>query len=170
MDKQPEILVRKHSWLALVGWLAVCYFVAGVSGYFTAQQIPTWYAGIVKPSFNPPNWVFGPVWSVLYALMGIAAWLVWRLPSTGPQSSARRRALKLFWTQLFLNFSWSFLFFKQHWVLAAAVEVVVLWLAILLMTRSYLKVSKAAAGMMVPYLGWVGFASALNWAVWWVNR
>jgi benzodiazapine receptor len=165
MSGAEKIAERKHKWLALVGWLATPFAVAAVSGFFTAHSIPVWYAGIAKPDFNPPNWVFGPVWSVLYALMGVAAWLVWRLP----ESAGRTRALRWFWLQLLLNFAWSWIFFGQHWILAAAVEVVVLWLAILMMTLEYARVKRTAAWLTTPYLAWVTFAAVLNWAVWRVN-
>lgn len=157
---------RNYIWLALAGWLGVCYLVSGVAGFFTARQIPTWYASIAQPSFTPPNWVFAPVWTTLYTLMGIAAWLVWRLPD----SPNRTWALDMFWLQLALNFAWSFLFFDRHWILTAAIEVVALWAAILAMTIAYARVNRVAMWMMVPYLAWVSFASVLNWGVWWVNR
>ena len=157
--------IRSHQWLALAGWLAACFLVSGVAGYATVQAIPTWYAGISKPSFTPPNQVFAPVWTTLYALMGIAAWLIWRMPD----SPDRTRALILFWVQLLLNFAWSWIFFHQHLIFAAALEIVILWLAILFMTIAYMRVYPLAAWMMLPYLCWVAFASVLNWGIWHAN-
>jgi translocator protein len=156
---------RSNQWFALVGWLAACFLVSGISGYATAQAIPTWYANLSKPSFNPPNQVFAPVWTILYALMGIAAWLIWRMPD----SPYRTRALVLFWLQLLLNFAWSWIFFHQHLIFGAALEILVLWLAILVMTIAYWRVYPPAAWMMLPYLCWVSFASFLNWGIWHAN-
>jgi translocator protein len=155
-----------NQWLALAGFVGVCFLVAAISGIATAKAIPTWYAGIAKPSFTPPNQVFAPVWTLLYALMGVAAWLVWRMP----ESPHRTWALTFFWTQLLLNFAWSWIFFHQHLILGAALEILVLWAAILCMLIAYSKVSSLAAWLMVPYLCWVTFASALNWGIWQVNR
>lgn len=156
---------RRYQWLALAGYLTACFLVSGISGYATAQAIPTWYASLSKPSFNPPNQIFAPVWTVLYALMGIAAWLVWRMPD----SADRTRALVLFWLQLLLNFAWSWIFFHQHLIFAAALEIVILWFAILFMTMAYWRVYPPAGWMMVPYLCWVSFASILNWGIWHAN-
>lgn len=154
-----------NPWLVLAGFLAACFLVAGVAGYATAEAIPTWYAGLAKPGFTPPDQVFAPVWTILYALMGIAAWLIWRTPN----APERRRALALFWTQLLLNFAWSWIFFHQHLIFAAALEVVILWLAVFFMTMAYWRVRTAAAWMMLPYLCWLTFASALNWGIWHAN-
>ena len=101
---------EKPHWLALAGFLAVTFLVAGISAAFTAPAIPTWYAALAKPSFNPPNEVFGPVWTLLYFMMAVAAWLVWKRPSSRLRSSA----LLLFWIQLALNFAWSLIFFGQR--------------------------------------------------------
>jgi benzodiazapine receptor len=156
---------RSNQWLALAGYLAACFSVSAIAGFATVQAIPTWYANISKPSFTPPNQVFGPVWTILYALMGIAAWLIWRMPD----SPDRSRALILFWVQLLLNFAWSWIFFHQHLIFAAALEIVVLWIAILFMTIAYWRVYPPAGWMMLPYLCWVSFASILNWGIWHAN-
>ena len=156
---------RAYGAAALVGFLAATFAVAGVSATFTASEIPTWYSALAKPSFNPPNWIFGPVWTLLYALMAIAAWLVWKRPD----SDLRRPGLQLFGLQLALNFIWSILFFRYHRIGLAFAEVLLLWLAILATMAVFLRVSKAAGWMFTPYLAWVSFASVLNFAIWRLN-
>ncbi len=158
-------MTRRFSILALLGFLCATFAVAGISSRFTIQAIPGWYAALAKPSFNPPNRVFGPVWTLLYTLMAIAAWLVWRLPA----STARSRALAAFWVQLTLNFAWSFLFFGEHRIAMAFAEIVLLWLAIFATTLLFFRVARAAAWLFVPYLAWVSFASVLNFSLWRLN-
>jgi tryptophan-rich sensory protein len=152
-------------WIGLAGWLGVCFLVAGVSGRMTVAEIPGWYRTLVRPSIAPPNWVFGPVWTLLYALMAVAAWRVWM----AAPSQARNWALGLFLFQLAMNFLWSWIFFRQHLIGAALIEVVLLWLAIGATTLVFAKVAPAAAWLMTPYLAWVSFASVLNGAFWRVN-
>lgn len=146
---------------ALAGWLALSFGVAIVSTLFSAKAIPGWYAGLAKPSFNPPNQLFGPVWTVLYALMGVAAWLVWKQPSSRP----RTLALVWFCVQLALNFLWSFIFFYRHGLRAGFGEILVLWLAILVTMVFFFRLRRPAGWMLVPYLAWVSFASLLNWEI-----
>lgn len=152
---------------ALLVWVGVCEGVGIVSAFFTTRAIPTWYATLVKPAFNPPNWVFGPAWTTLYALMGVAAWLVWR---RGLSSPGVRTALVLFAIQLALNFAWSWLFFgiqQPGWAFA---EIVALWVAIAATIAAFFGVSRAAGWLMTPYLAWVTFAAVLNLALWRLNR
>ena len=156
---------QERSWLALAGWLLVCFAIGGLSSIFPAKNIPTWYAALVKPPLNPPNQLFGPVWTVLYALMGIAAWIVWK---TRP-SPCRRRGLRLFCVQLALNFLWTWIFFSRHQPLTAFADIVALWIAILLTALTFRKMSHTAAWMLVPYLAWVTFAGYLNFAIWRLN-
>jgi len=139
--------------------------VAGVSGSWTASEVPGWYRTLVRPSIAPPNWVFGPVWTLLYAMMAVAAWQVWESPS----SPLRTLGLALFLVQLILNFAWSLIFFRQHAIGAALVEVVALWAAIGATTLVFCRVSPAAAWLMAPYWAWVSFASVLNAAFWRLN-
>lgn len=153
-------------WITLLGWLVLCFAVAGISGSFTAQEVPGWYRTLNRPSFAPPDWVFGPVWTLLYALMAVAAWRV----SLEPSSSVRNTALALFILQLALNFAWSLIFFRQHAIGAALVEVLVLWIFIGGTTLIFSRLSPLAAWLMVPYWAWVSFASVLNWAFWRLNR
>lgn len=161
--------LSSHSGSSIVGllaWVGVCVLVGGVSGALTAHAIPTWYAGLVKPSFNPPNWVFGPVWTTLYILMGVAAWIVW----LQPHSATRQIALGCFVTQLALNFFWSLIFFRWHMLGGALVEILLLWLAILATLLFFWQVRTLAGALLLPYLAWVSFASVLNAAIWKLNR
>jgi tryptophan-rich sensory protein len=152
-------------WIALVFWLGLCFGVAGVSGSWTASEIPTWYRSLNRPAIAPPNWVFAPVWTLLYALMAIAAWQVWeQAPST-----ARTWGLLLFLLQLALNFAWSFIFFRQHAMVAALLEVVVLWVAIGVTTLVFARAVPVAGWLLAPYWAWVSFATVLSAAYWRVN-
>jgi translocator protein len=143
----------------LLGWL-VAAFAAGALGAVASVDAASFYAQLNKPSWAPPAGVFGPVWSALYALMGIAAWLVWRSP--GPKAVA----LGLFGAQLAANALWSWLFFAWHRGAMAAVEVLVLLALIAATVAAFWRPSRLAALLLMPYLAWVGFASALTWAVW----
>lgn len=157
--------MKPRDLIALLLCLGLPLAVGAVSGVATASGIGGWYAGLEKPSFNPPNSVFGPVWTFLYLLMGISLFLVWR----APQGEARRRALLIFAAQLILNFAWSFLFFRFRQVGAALFDIVLLWVAVLAMILAFRKVRPSAAFLQVPYLAWVGFATALNAAIWRLN-
>jgi tryptophan-rich sensory protein len=153
---------RPRAILVLFGFLVATFAVAGVSSVFTISQITGWYATLAKPSFNPPNQVFGPVWTVLYTGMAVAAWRVWRLP----ESPLRTRGLRWFWVQLALNFGWSFLFFSAHRIGLAGIEVVLLWGAILATLLAFWRVDRPAGAIFGVYLAWVSFATALNFAIW----
>jgi tryptophan-rich sensory protein len=151
--------------LALVISVAVCFAAAAAGSWLTFASLDTWYAGLAKPSLNPPNWVFGPVWSTLYLLMAIAAWLIW-------QQRARTRIrlpLSLFAAQLAVNVAWSGCFFYLERLGLAFGDVVLLWLLILATMVSFFRVSRAAGALLVPYLLWVSFASYLNFAIWRLN-
>ena len=165
MSELPVRPLRGHSKLVLLGFLCGTYAVASISTVITVPSISTWYATLAKPSFNPPNQVFGPVWTLLYTLMAIAAWLVWR----HPDSKLRRAGLIWFGIQLFFNFAWSFLFFRSHQAILAFGDILLLALAIAISMSYFFRVSKAAGWMMVPYLAWVSFASVLNFAIWQMN-
>ncbi len=162
--------MNKSSAIALAGFLAASFLVAAVSSTFTAAAIPHWYAALNKPSFNPPNGIFAPVWTLLYALMAIAAWLVWRAPAgTAERAALRTAALSIFWLQLFLNFAWSWIFFREHRLAGALMEIVVLWLAIVAATLLFMRVTRLAAWLMLPYVAWVAFAAVLNFEIWRLN-
>lgn len=144
-------------WLALAGFVVICQ-LAGIIGIpFNERSIDTWYDRLDKPSFNPPSWVFGPVWTTLYLLMAVAAWLVWR-----SDDRRRRTALALFAVQLVLNAIWSPLFFGARlpgWALA---EIVLLWVAVAVTTSWFWSIDRRAGALLVPYLAWVSFAAVLN--------
>ncbi|MBI2122382.1 MAG: tryptophan-rich sensory protein [Candidatus Sungbacteria bacterium] len=154
--------------------------LAGVIGsVFTVSAIPNWYAGLVKPALNPPAWVFGPVWTTLYALMGIAAWLVWNQWSQGSPSTRLRvkTALAVFGLQLFLNAIWSIIFFGStsltinglNNIGIALIDIILLWLAIVWTMVVFYKISKPAAYLLLPYILWVSFAAYLNYSIWMLN-
>lgn len=141
-----------------------CGFVGSLA---TRPAIPGWYAGLAKPSFAPPNWLFGPAWTLLYILMGIASFLVWKQGLAAP---GVKPALVFYLVQLALNLAWSWLFFALRSPLAGLAEIVVLWCAILVTIVLFFRVSTAAGILMLPYIGWVSFASALNAGIWALNR
>jgi len=138
--------------------------LAGIVGsLFTAPSVPTWYQGLAKPAFTPPGWVFAPVWTTLFALMGIAAYLVWR---KGLERREVKIALAIFIFQLVLNTLWSFIFFGLHNPGLAIIEIIILWLAILTAIIYFAKISRPAAWLLVPYILWVSFAGFLNYSIW----
>ncbi len=155
---------RRSDWLALVGFLALCFAVAGAGSVVTTPQIGSWYSTLTKPSWNPPSWIFGPVWTVLYCMMAVAAWLVWRKEPGGFSPP-----LRWFYLQLALNAVWSPLFFGLHRPGLALVDLVLLWGAIAVTTFIFWKRSTLAGALFVPYLAWVSFASTLNFAIWRLN-
>ena len=157
---------KKGEILKLVISLGVCQAAGFIGSFFTRPAISTWYAELIKPRFTPPDWVFGPVWISLYILMGIAAFLVW---SRGFHHQVVRRALALFGVQLVLNALWSFLFFWLRSPLAGLIGICVLGIAIILTVRSFLKVSRTAGLLLIPYFLWVSFATGLNLSIWWLN-
>jgi benzodiazapine receptor len=150
-------------WLALAGWLLLCFAAASLGTVFMPGE---WYAALKKPAWNPPGWAFGPVWSALYTMMALAAWLVWQRGGF----AAQRRALSLFLIQLALNAAWTPLFFGLHWTGVAAVEIILLWVAIFLTARAFHPVSRVASLLLWPYLAWVSFATLLNFELWRLNR
>ena len=156
---------RCRPWLALLCWLALCNAAGAIGSIFTLSAVPTWYAGLAKPSWNPPAWVFGPVWTLLYAMMAVSAWLVWR----GDRGPARTLALRWFLLQLLINAMWSPVFFGCRNPAAGFVVIVALWLSLATTVGRFWKLSRAAAAWLVPYLAWVSFAMALNFAVWRLN-
>lgn len=150
----------------LVVALAAPLAVGAGSGLATAAGVRDWYPSLVKPSFTPPDWVFGPTWTVLYIMMGIALWWVWRRQGEVPV----RTPLTLFAVQLALNALWSVLFFGLRWPGAALVDILLLWVAIGLTIRAFRQVSVRAAVFMLPYWAWVTFATVLNASIWVLNR
>ncbi|MFA6169746.1 MAG: TspO/MBR family protein [Candidatus Margulisiibacteriota bacterium] len=142
--------------------IAVCLGAGVIGSIFTMPSIPTWYAALNKPFFNPPNWIFGPVWTLLFILMGIAAYLIWE---KGWERKEGKLALLYFAVQLGFNVAWSIVFFNYHSPWGAFVVIVILWLLILETIIRFAKLSKTAAWLLLPYILWVSFASVLNLAV-----
>ncbi|KVV13731.1 TspO/MBR family protein [Flavobacterium sp. TAB 87] len=148
--------------------VATCLCVGYFSGIVTKESIATWYIHLEKPFFNPPNWIFAPVWSSLYIMMAVAAGLVWdRLDSN---KEVVKKALIVFAVQLALNALWSFLFFGLKNPLLALIEIVVLWLMIYETYNQFTKINKIAGYLFLPYLAWVSFAMILNASIWWLNK
>ncbi|WP_235908650.1 TspO/MBR family protein [Roseiconus nitratireducens] len=156
---------KRTQWIGLVVWIVICLGAGGLGAIATTPEIAGWYADLRKPSWNPPDAVFGPVWTTLYLAMAIAVWLVWK--DTGFRG--RRLPLALFVVQLLLNVAWSWIFFGFHLPGWAFAEILMLWLAIALTLTSFWTVSQVAGALMIPYLAWVTFASALNFAIWRLN-
>jgi len=153
--------------LKFVVAIATPLVVGGLSGAATANGVASWYPTLVKPSFNPPAWIFGPVWTALYLMMGLAAFLVWR---KGFDAPGVRIALTAFVLQLLLNALWSILFFGLRSPGLAFVEILILWLAIGATVWSFWRVSPAAGALLLPYWAWVSFATILNGSIWSLNR
>lgn len=144
----------------LIFSIGLCLGVGFLGSFFTVSSIPTWYATLNKPFFSPPNWIFGPVWTILYILMGYSLYLVW----------VKRVVPTVFWIQLFLNFIWSIIFFGMQNPTLALLNIIVLWTAIFLTIKSFHRINKLAGQMLIPYLLWVTFASLLNLSIVLLNR
>ena len=140
--------------------------VGAISGYFTSSGVNGWYEAANKPWFNPPNWIFAPVWTGLYIMMGIAFFLVWK---TETDRSVKQSAVFLFAAQLILNFFWSLIFFKMQQPGWAFAEIILMWVTILLTILAFGKISSTAAWLLVPYISWVSFATVLNYSIWRLN-
>jgi tryptophan-rich sensory protein len=147
--------------------IGVCLLAGGLGTIFTIPSIPTWYATLIKPSFSPPNYLFGPVWTILYILMGISLYLIWK---KGTKTQKVREALMLFGMQLFLNAIWSPIFFGAKNLFLSLIVIIFMWLFILRTILSFRKVDKTASYLLYPYLAWVSFASLLNFSVWMLNK
>jgi benzodiazapine receptor len=159
-------MTRPNQWLVLFGFVVLCLAAGGVGGLAVSQAIVDWYPTLNKPSWNPPSWVFGPVWTVLYVLMAIAAWLVWK---KDVRLSGVRVALMLFFAQLVFNCLWSFAFFKLRSPAIGLVDIVILLALLLLTTRAFFNQSKAAGVLLLPYVAWASFATVLNFTIWRLN-
>lgn len=154
---------RKNQWLVLAGFILVPLAVGMIGGLATAPSIESWYRTIAKPDWTPPDWVFGPVWTILYIMMGVAAWLVWKTRDRVAP------AMALFGVQLALNLAWSLLFFGARSPGLALIEVVFLWTSVLLTMLAFFGRQSTAGWLFVPYLAWVSFAAMLNFAIWSMN-
>ena len=158
-------LQQPASWIGLAAWMILCFSVAGVGALATTPEIDGWYKTLDKPAWNPPNSVFGPVWTMLYAMMAIAVWLVWKRDAL----RNLKRPLTCFAIQLLFNAAWSWVFFYMHEPGWAFLVIVFLWLAIVATTAAFFQISKLAGSLMLPYLAWVSFAAALNYSIWQLN-
>jgi benzodiazapine receptor len=159
--------VSRRDIFKLVISIIACLAAGAIGSIFTQSAIPTWYATLEKPAFNPPNWLFAPAWTLLYIMMGIAAFLVWR---KGLDNRQVRIALIVFLVQLVLNALWSVAFFGLESPLYGVVVIAALWVAILFTVLRFYRISLAASVLMWPYLLWVTFAAVLNVSIWLLNR
>jgi translocator protein len=150
----------------LIASLILTLGVGAIAGIFTSSSVTGWYAGLNKPSFNPPNWLFGPVWTVLYIIMGISLFMIWKIEP----SKERNIALLIFMVQLIFNFCWSFIFFHFKLIGPALIDIIVLWISIVVMLILFYTIKPLAAYLNIPYLLWVSFASILNGAYYFLNR
>jgi translocator protein len=155
-----------HTWAMFVLFTAICLAAGGLGAVFTNSSVRDWYPTLTKPSWTPPAWLFGPVWTSLYIMMAIAAWIVWQKRGSGDVNGA----LGLFIFQLALNAAWSPLFFGLRNPLAGLLDIIPLWIAILATLISFWKISPAAGALLAPYWLWVSFATALNFTLWKLNR
>lgn len=151
--------------LKLIISIALPLLVGFTASLFTRPEIEGWYRLLNRPEWNPPDWLFAPVWTSLYILMGVACYLIWIKAPT----ASRRTALLVYFIQLALNFTWSFLFFRMHQPGLAFVEILFLWLSILFTIFAFARLSRLAAWMLVPYISWVSFAAILNYTIWQLN-
>jgi benzodiazapine receptor len=149
----------------LIASIAICLIVGFLGSIFTTKSIPAWYKKLKKPSFNPPNWIFGPVWTTLYVLMGISFYIVWNKNAVGSNV-----AIIIFLIQLFLNFLWSLLFFGLKKPFYAFIEIVVLWILILINIIYFFRIAPVSAYLLIPYIFWVSFAAILNYKIFRLNR
>ena len=152
--------------LKLIASIILPLAIGAIAGMFTSQSIPDWYATLNRPSFNPPNWIFGPVWTTLYLLMGISLFLIWKQD----KSKERNLAIWVFLLQLLLNFGWSFIFFYFNMIGLALIEIILLWISIVIMLILYYKIKPIAAYINIPYFLWVTFAAILNASYYFLNR
>ncbi|HOK76267.1 MAG TPA: tryptophan-rich sensory protein [Verrucomicrobiota bacterium] len=159
----PNTTAKWRSAIALAGWLILCFGAAAIGSLFMPGD---WYTQLKKPSWNPPSWIFGPVWTALYTLMAIAAWLVWMRGGFAGQT----KALVAFAVQLGFNAIWSPLFFGLRSLGLAFVDILFLWVALLITIRLFWKTRPIAGALLIPYAAWVSFAAALNYTIWQLNR
>ena len=174
----------------LLLFILLCLAAGAVGSIFTAEAIPTWYQSIIKPAFNPPSWIFGPVWTILYVLMGVSLYLVWKNdwkvlnPVLVPSKKVWNRWSESFWVgawqkqnviaifaiQYVLNILWSYVFFGLRMPGLAFFEILALWVSIIYLIINFYRISKPAAWILIPYIFWVSFAVYLNYSIWALNR
>ena len=154
-----------NRYVKLVLCISIPLIIGAIAGVATATSIGNWYIELNKPVFNPPNYLFGPVWTLLYIVMGISLYIILQTPI----NQRKKMAVGIFIIQLFLNFCCSFIFFNFHYLGIAFIEISLLWLSILLMIYEFKKINKTAAYLQIPYLLWVSFATVLNGTIWYLN-
>lgn len=159
--KYLAVMRRQYGWSVLALFLAICLGTAGLGAAWTSMSVGDWYPTLNKPSWNPPSWVFAPVWTTLYITMAVAAWIAWR--------NGGKVSLLLFGLQLVLNAAWSAVFFGMRNPGLAFADIVLLWFAILATVVGFWRLSRLAAMLLIPYLAWVSFATLLNWVIWNTN-
>lgn len=165
MSRKYKFIMNKLNIIKLSTSIALPLFLGAIAGMFTSQSVPDWYAALNKPAFSPPNWIFGPVWTLLYILMGISFFVVWKQKV----SKLRNLAISIYFLQLLLNFAWSFIFFYFNMIGLALVEIVLLWFTIILMLVLFYRIKPMAAYINIPYLLWVSFAGVLNASYYFLN-
>ena len=166
MSKQTgKLFASSRDVAGLIVFLVICLGISALGGLITATSVGSWYQALERPPFNPPDWVFAPVWSILYIMMAVAAWRVWR--TAGFES--RGKALAVFAVQLGLNLLWSFLFFGLQRIDLALIEILILLAVIIVNTVLFWRIDRLAGMLFVPYVLWVGFATMLNASLWWLN-
>lgn len=153
--------------IALLGFILICELVGIAGSVLTVSSIQTWYATLVRPSFNPPNWIFGPVWTILYAMMGVAVFLVWQ---KGMKNKRVKFAVWFFMAHLLVNGIWTPIFFGLHNLALALFVISLMWLMIAYLVILFSKINKISSWLLVPYLFWVSFATVLNFSFWFLNR
>lgn len=164
-----DLKIKMKSFLKLALSVAVSLSAGGIGSYFTTSEITTWYVGLNKPFFSPPNYLFAPVWTILYVLMGIALFLVWK---NNNQKTKREKAkgIEYFFAQLFFNIFWSIGFFGLHSPLLGLIIIIILWVLIFQTIKTFANVEKTASYLLYPYIVWVSFAAILNLFVFLLNR
>jgi len=150
----------------LVASIAIALAAGALGNLFTASAIPTWYAALNKPSFNPPSWIFAPVWGILYILMGVSLYLIWK---RGTKTKKVRDAIYVFGVQLFLNAIWSPIFFGAKSIFFALIVIILMWVYIIRTIGAFIRVDRTAGYLLYPYLVWVSFAAILNFSIWILN-
>jgi len=158
--------MNKSQFFKLLASLALPLGLGAIAGLFTADAVPEWYETLNRPSFNPPNWLFGPVWTTLYIYLGISLFLIWKQSA----SKERNLAIFVFLLQQALNFGWSFIFFYFNLIGFALIEIILLWISIVIMIVLFYKIKPMAAYINIPYLIWVTFATILNASYYLLNR
>ncbi len=164
IDKKYEKM-KMNKFLKILVAVSLPLLVGSIAGLATSPNIKSWYAYLQKPVFSPPNWIFGPMWSLLYILMGVGLYMIWE----SEKGELRTRALKFFFIQLAFNFAWSFIFFEFRLIGVAFFEILLVWISVAAMIYTFYPVNKKAALLQIPYILWVTFATLLNGAVWALN-